>query len=110
MSKLLKIFFIIGFSIITLLYNTKLTFAATANMNLSSSSTQSSSTSTTSATKSTTTQSTNTKSTSNSAQYSTAVTASNFDLQLTNILSICLIVVGVLLILLSIAILIRLKH
>ena len=32
-----------------------------------------------------------------------------FDLQLTNILSICLIVVGVLLILLSIAILIRLK-
>ena len=55
-----------------------------------------------------TTKATNTTPT-KSTQYSTTVSASNFDLQLTNILSICLIVVGVLLILLSIAILIRLK-
>ena len=44
-----------------------------------------------------------------SSIFSSTVTTSDFDLELTNILSICLIVVGVLLILLGIAILIRLK-
>ena len=101
MSKVSKIIFIIGFLLTTFLYN-NFAFATTANMNLSTSSTTSSST-----TQSTT--SNTTKSTS-SAQYSTAASASNFDLHLTNILSICLIVVGVLLILLAIAILIRLKN
>ena len=55
-----------------------------------------------------TTNTTSNTTTTNSS-YSTAVTTSGFDLQLTNILSICLIVVGVLLILLGIAILIRLR-
>lgn len=81
MSKLSKIFFIIGILIISLLYSSSISFAATADMNLSSSSTQSASTSTS-------TKSTNTSST-KSTQYSTAVSASNFGLQLTNILSIC---------------------
>ena len=83
-------------------------FAETSTTSLSTNQTTSNTTATTK-TSSTNTKATTTKSTSNSAQYSTAVSASNFDLQLTNILSICLIVVGVLLILLSIAILIRLK-
>ena len=55
-------------------------------------------------------ESTNPQSNSSSSSFSSTVTTSDFDLQLTNILSICLIVVGILLILLSIAILIRLKH
>ena len=103
MSKLSKIFFIIGILIISLLYSSHISFAATADMNLSSSTSSQSTSTSSSSTKATNT--TPTKST----QYSTTVSASNFDLQLTNILSICLIVVGVLLILLSIAILIRLK-
>ena len=103
MSKLSKIFFIIGILIISLLYSSHISFATTADMNLSSSTSSQSTSTSSSSTKATKT--THTKST----QYSTTVSASNFDLQLTNILSICLIVVGVLLILLSIAILIRLK-
>ena len=99
MSKLSKIFFIIGILIIS-----SISFAATADMNLSSSTSSQSTSTSSSSTKATNT--TPTKST----QYSTTVSASNFDLQLTNILSICLIVVGVLLILLAIAILIRLKN
>ena len=74
MSKLSKIFLIIGILIISLLYNSSISFATTVDMNLSSSSTQSASTSTS-------TKSTNTSST-KSTQYSTAVSASNFDLQL----------------------------
>ena len=103
MSKLSKIFFIIGILIISLLYSSHISFATTADMNLSSSTSSQSTSTSSSSTKATNT--TPTKST----QYSTTVSASNFDLQLTNILSICLIVVGVLLILLSIAILIILK-
>ena len=103
MSKLSKIFFIIGILIISLLYSSSISFAATADMNLSSSTSSQSTSTSSSSTKATNT--TPTKST----QYSTTVSASNFDLQLTNILSICLRVVGVLLILLAIAILIRLK-
>ena len=109
MSKLSKIFFIIGILIISLLYNFSIVLGATADMNLSSSTNQTTSTSSTS-TNSQNTSTTNTKSSSNSTQYSTTVSASNFDLQLTNILSICLIVVGTLLILLAIAILIRLRN
>ena len=45
-----------------------------------------------------------------SSTLSSTVTTSDFDLELTNILCIALIVVGVLLILLAIAILIRLKN
>ncbi len=57
----------------------------------------------------TTNTNTNSSNTSSSTLSST-VTTSDFDLQLTNILCIALIVVGVLLILLGIAILIRLKN
>ena len=106
MSKLSKIFFIIGILIISLLYSSHISFATTADMNLSSSTSSQSTSTSSSSTKAT--KATNTTPT-KSTQYSTTVSASNFDLQLTNILSICLIVVGVLLILLSIAILIRLK-
>lgn len=109
MSKLSKIFIIIGILFMFLSYNC-VVFAETSSTSLSTNATTSSTSSVTQTTTGTSTKSTATKSTSNSAaQYSTAVSASNFDLQLTNILSICLIVVGVLLILLSIAILIRLK-
>ena len=46
MSKLSKIFFIIGILIVSLLYSSSISFAATADMNLSSStSSQSTSTS-----------------------------------------------------------------
>ena len=45
----------------------------------------------------------------NSTTYSSTVSTSEFDLELTNILCIVLIVVGVLLVLLGIAILLRLK-
>lgn len=54
-------------------------------------------------------ESTNPQSNSSSSSFSSTVTTSDFDLQLTNILTICLIVVGLLLILLGIAIIIRLK-
>ena len=47
---------------------------------------------------------------SNTSTLSSTVTTSDFNLELTNILTICLIVVGTLLILLGIAILIRLKR
>lgn len=107
MSKTSKLLFIVGILFMILSYNC-IVFAETSTTSLSTNQTTSNTTTTTQ-TSSTNTKATTTKSTSNSAQYSTAVSASNFDLQLTNILSICLIVVGVLLILLSIAILIRLK-
>ena len=103
MSKLSKIFFIIGILLISFCCHS---YAATASTTTTSSTAQTTNTQSTSNEKS----SSNTNTTKlTSSQYSTDVTASNFDLQLTNILSICLIVFGVLLILLAIAILIRLR-
>lgn len=52
----------------------------------------------------------NTTTNGNSTTLSSTVTTSDFDLELTNILSICLIVIGVLLILLGIAILLKLRR
>ena len=103
MAKLSKIFFIIG---ILLMNFCCYSYAVTTSTTISSNTTQSTSTQSTLNENSSNTNTTKLT----SSQYSTAVTASNFDLQLTNILSICLIVVGVLLILLAIAILIRLKN
>ena len=71
MSKLSKIFFIIGILIISLLYSSSISFAATADMNLSSSTSSQSTSTSSSSTKATNT--TPTKST----QYSTTVSAFN---------------------------------
>lgn len=103
MSKLYKVFFILLISVI-LISNCMYVFAA-VNMNLDNNTTNSNSSNTSN------TNGTNTNVTGNTnrSTSTTAVSTSQFDLQLTNILSICLIVVGVLLILLGIAILIRLK-
>ncbi len=110
MSKLQKVFLIIGiFSI--LVFCCSYTFAA-VDMNLNNSNNQNNTNSENNENNSSNSANTNNSTnspTSNSSQFSTTVTTSSFDLQLTNILSICLIVVGVLLILLGIAILIRLK-
>ena len=103
MSKLYKVFFILLISVI-LISNCMYVFAA-VNMNLDNNTTNSNSSNTSN------TNGTNTNATGNTnrSTSTTAVSTSQFDLQLTNILSICLIVVGILLILLGIAILIRLK-
>ena len=86
MSKLLKFIVVIALALIVL-FNCSYAFAA-VDMNLGNDTTNSGT---------------------NSTTYSSTVSTSEFDLELTNILCICLIVVGVLLILLGIAILIRLK-
>ena len=106
MSKLYKVFFILLISVI-LISNCMYVFAA-VNMNLDNNTTNSNS-SNTSNTSNTNGTNTNATGNTNRSTSTTAVSTSQFDLQLTNILSICLIVVGVLLILLGIAILIRLK-
>lgn len=87
MSKLLKFFIILSVALI-ILSNFSYAFAA-VDMNLGNNTSSTNSTSST---------------------LSSTVTTSDFDLELTNILCIALIVVGVLLILLGIAILIRLKR
>ena len=91
MSKSLKFIIIFLVAIFTV-FNCSYTFAA-VNMNTSN----------------TNTSNTNSSNT-NTSTLSSTVTTSDFDLELTNILCIALIVVGVLLILLGIAILIRLRR
>lgn len=91
MSKSLKFIIIFLVAIFTV-FNCSYTFAA-VNMNTSNANTSN-------------TNSSNT----NTSTLSSTVTTSDFDLELTNILCIALIVVGVLLILLGIAILIRLRR
>ena len=86
MPKLLKFIVVLTLALILISNYSHVFAASSVDMNLGNSST-SGTTSTTSST----------------------VTTSEFDLELTNILCIVLIVVGVLLILLGIAILIRLK-
>ena len=99
MSKSLKFIIIFLVAIFTV-FNCSYTFAA-VNMNTSNTNTSNTNSS-----------NTNTSSTSNTntSTLSSTVTTSDFDLKLTNILCIALIVVGVLLILLGIAILIRLRR
>ena len=99
MSKSLKFIIVFLIAIFTI-FNYSYTFAA-VNMNTSNTNSNTSNTSNTSTA--------NTSNT-NSSTLSSTVTTSDFDLELTNILCIALIVVGVLLILLGIAILIRLKR
>ena len=121
MSKLLKFISILSIALIVL-FNRSYIFAA-VNMDLGNNINSTSNTSNSTNTNSSKTNSTNTnssktnstsnntnKNTSNSSTLSSTVTTSDFDLELTNILCIALIVVGVLLILLGIAILIRLKR
>ena len=114
MSKSLK-FIIIFVVLLIAIFNCSYTFAAvnmnTTNTNTSNTNTSSTNTSNTN-TSNTNTSSTSTPSTSNtsSSTLSSTVTTSDFDLELTNILCIALVVIGVLLILLGIAILIRLKR
>lgn len=93
MSKSLKFIIIFLVTFFTL-FNCSYTLAA---VNMNTSNTNSSNTSTV-------------NTTTTSSTLSSTVTTSDFDLELTNILCIVLIVVGVLLILLGIAILIRLKR
>lgn len=90
MSKLLKFIIIFALTLLVI-FNCTYTFAA-VNMNLGNNST-----------------STDDSSEPSSTTYSSTVSTSEFDLQLTNILCICLLVVGILLILLGIVILTRLK-
>ena len=94
MSKIFKTFIVL-LAIFIILLNCNYSFAA-VNMNLSDNSTNTANTSSSGSTPSTTTT-------------FSSVGTSSFDLQLNNILNVALIVVGVLLILLGIAILIRLK-
>ena len=99
MSKFIKFIFIL---VVVLLFISSCTYTfAAVDMNLNNANT--SNTSNISNTSSTS------SSGSSSSTLSSTVTTTDFDLELTNILSICLIVVGVLLVLLGIAILIRLK-
>ena len=117
MSKLLKFISILSGALIVL-FNSSYIFAA-VNMDLGNSTNTNSSNTNSTNTNSSNTNSSNTNSnssnstkntsTSTSSTLSSTVTTSDFDLELTNILCIALIVVGVLLILLGIAILIRLK-
>ena len=86
MSKLLKFIVVLTLAFIVI-FNCSYALASSVNMNLGNNSSSSTTTTTT----------------------SSSVTTSEFDLELTNILCIVLIVVGFLLILLGIAILIRLK-
>ena len=116
MSKLLKFISILSVALIVL-FNSSYIFAA-VNMDLGNSTNTNSSNTSSTNTNSSNTNSSNTnsnssnstKNTSTSSTLSSTVTTSDFDLELTNILCIALIVVGVLLILLGIAILIRLKR
>lgn len=109
MSKLSKFIFMLAIVLI-LISNCSYTSAA-VDMNLNNTNSTGNTNNTNSTNNNTNNTNTNKESSSsNSSQFSTAVSTSGFDLQLTNILSICLIVVGVLLILLGIAILIRLKR
>lgn len=110
MSKLLKFISVLSVALIVL-FSSSYIFAA-VNMDLGN--TLNTNSNTTNSANSTNTNSSNTNSnknttTSPSSTISSKVTTSDFDLELTNILCIALIVVGVLLILLGIAILIRLK-
>ena len=112
MSKLLKFISILSVALIVL-FNSSYIFAA-VNMDLGNTTNTSSNTTNSTNTNSSNTNSNNSNSnkattTSSSSTFSSTVTTSDFDLELTNILCIALIVVGVLLILLGIAILIRLK-
>lgn len=112
MSKLLKFISILSVALIVL-FNSSYIFAA-VNMDLGNTTNTSSNTTNSTNTNSSNTNSNNSSSnktttTSSSSTLSSTVTTSDFDLELTNILCIALIVVGVLLILLGIAILIRLK-
>ena len=91
MSKSLKFFIVLFLAFLAIMSYSSNTFAA-VNMNSS-----------------TNTSNTNSSKT-NSSTLSSTVTTSDFDLELTNILCIALVVVGILLILLGIAILIRLKR
>ena len=110
MSKLFKIFIIL-FAIFIILLNCNYTFAD-VDMNLSSNTSNTSNISNTSntANMTNTTNTASTNSTPNTTTTFSSVGTSSFDLQLNNILNVALIVVGVLLILLGIAILIRLKN
>ena len=112
MSKLLKFISILSVALIVL-FNNSYIFAA-VNMDLGNTTNTSSNATNSTNTNSSNTNSSNSSSnktttTSSSSTLSSTVTTSDFDLELTNILCIALIVVGVLLILLGIAILIRLK-
>ena len=109
MSKFLKFIVILSVAL-TVLFNYSYTFAA-VDMNLGNNTNSSSTNSNSTNSSTTNSSSTNSNSTtSTSSTLSSTVTTSDFDLELTNILCIALIVVGVLLILLGIAILIRLKR
>ena len=90
MSKLLKFIVVLALAFIVI-FNCSYTFA-TVDMDLDDNITTS-----------------DTSSETSSTTHSSIVSTSEFDLELTNILCIVLIVVGVLLILLGIAILIRLQ-
>ena len=108
MAKVTKTFFIMIISLL-LISNISPVFAALdMDLNTTNATNNTSNTSTTNT--STTNTSSSTSSVATTSTLSSTVTTSAFDLELTNILSICLIVVGVLLILLGIAILIRLKQ
>ena len=107
MSKSLKFIIVFLVAIFTI-FNCSYTFAA-VNMNTSSTNTNTSNTNSSNTnTSNTSNKSTSSTSNTNSSTLSSTVTTSDFDLELTNILCIALIVVGVLLSLLGIAILIRL--
>ncbi len=103
MAKVTKTFFIMIISLL-LISNISPVFAA-LDMDLNTTNTANNTSNT-----STTNTSSSTSQAATTSTLSSTVTTSAFDLELTNILSICLIVVGVLLILLGIAILIRLKQ
>lgn len=103
MAKVTKTFFIMIISLL-LISNISPVFAA-LDMDLNTTNTANNTSNT-----STTNTSSSTSQVATTSTLSSTVTTSAFDLELTNILSICLIVVGVLLILLGIAILIRLKQ
>lgn len=119
MSKLLKVF-LVSTVLFLIIFNFNSVFAIPVDLNLSANNvvsnvTNNSSNNSTTNTNTNLNNSTNTvsntttDSTSTTTTVSSSLGASSFDLKLTNILSIFIIVIGVLLILLGFAILIRLN-
>lgn len=110
MSKLIKVLSFIVIMLVVICYSTN-SYALNMNLNENSANNTNTTSNTTEDTNTTNTTS-NTSSTSesgNRGNFTTQITVSTQELTISNALSICLIAVGIVLILLSIAILIKLK-
>lgn len=107
MSKLIKVLSFIVIMLVVICYSTN-SYALNMNLNENSANNTNSISNTTEDTNTTNTSSTSESG--NRGNFTTQITVSTQELTISNALSICLIAVGIVLILLSIAILIKLKN